>query len=561
MPKKIPAVGYLRRSTDKQEASIAEQRNAVQKYADEHGYRILRWYTDDGISGDATEKRHDFQKMVADASNRRDFQAILCWDQDRFGRFSPHEASYWTFPLAKAGVTLVTTNKGPIDWNDFVQWLTYSVNQHGKHEFLRDLSRNVLRGQIEAAQAGSWIGMVPRGYRLVGPRKQKRLEPNGDADLIRRIFKEYVQEGRSLNEIARRLEADKIATTKGGPWRYDAVACILKNVAYVGTLCFYRNSRAKYASCTGGSTGTISNAARRGRNDEKDWIVRPDNHEAIIDKKTFDRAQAKLAKGKTGHNGYTPETNPFVLSGLLRCGCCGSPMWAYMGGGVPRYECSKKQEGGDCRGTTIREDQILRFIADHLQKEFLSLDGKRLVRMAEGKALKPGDLPKAFARVRQLIAPPKQVVRDKKRVETQLKSLVGQIEKARRNLVLLDEENIPIAQDEIRKLEKQRESVQQEMQKRPPSPDEINAEALEVLYNLHWLAVLFFSKDERARRCSSARQYLNRVNYITVHTKKQGKGTGTRHRFDRGEIVFGQVGAVTSKENLHRLFQSQAAYR
>jgi len=62
----------------------------------------------DGISGDATEKRLDFQRMIADASGRRDFEAILCWDQDRFGRFDSVEAGFWIHPLRKAGVKLVT---------------------------------------------------------------------------------------------------------------------------------------------------------------------------------------------------------------------------------------------------------------------------------------------------------------------------------------------------------------------------------------------------------------------------------------------------------------------
>src|SRR5258708_3330998 len=138
----IPAVGYLRRSTDRQEASIPEQRNAVQQYADEKGYKIVREYVDDAISGDDTDKRLDFQRMIADAQEKGDFQAILVWDQDRFGRFSPHEASYWTWPLARAGIQLVTVDKGPIDWNDFTEWLTYSGTQHGNHQCLRDLSRN-----------------------------------------------------------------------------------------------------------------------------------------------------------------------------------------------------------------------------------------------------------------------------------------------------------------------------------------------------------------------------------------------------------------------------------
>src|SRR5262245_11726128 len=114
----IPAVAYLRRSTDKQEASIPDQRAAVTRYAAEHGYRIIAEYIDDGISGDATDKRLDFQRMRIDTSSGK-FQAVLCWDQDRFGRFDSLEAGYWIHPYRKAKVRLVTVNDGPIDWEDF----------------------------------------------------------------------------------------------------------------------------------------------------------------------------------------------------------------------------------------------------------------------------------------------------------------------------------------------------------------------------------------------------------------------------------------------------------
>jgi site-specific DNA recombinase len=47
-------------STDKQEASIPAQREAVQKYAKDNGYQIIREYIDEGISGDATRSDTSF---------------------------------------------------------------------------------------------------------------------------------------------------------------------------------------------------------------------------------------------------------------------------------------------------------------------------------------------------------------------------------------------------------------------------------------------------------------------------------------------------------------------
>ena len=59
----ITAVAYYRMSSDKQEASIGDQRTAVEKYARERGYRILREYVDEGISGWKSEQRKGFQRL------------------------------------------------------------------------------------------------------------------------------------------------------------------------------------------------------------------------------------------------------------------------------------------------------------------------------------------------------------------------------------------------------------------------------------------------------------------------------------------------------------------
>jgi DNA invertase Pin-like site-specific DNA recombinase len=171
-----PAAAYLRRSSDSdsQEASIPEQREAVRKYAADRGYRLLREYVDDAVSGDDTDKRKGFLRMTADAA-AGEFEAILCWDRARFGRFDSLEYGYYVHPLRKAGVCLVTVLDGVTDWNDVGGRIVAGVMQEGKHQQLLDLSANVVRGQMASANNGGWLGAAPYGYVVVGKKYNKRL--------------------------------------------------------------------------------------------------------------------------------------------------------------------------------------------------------------------------------------------------------------------------------------------------------------------------------------------------------------------------------------------------
>ena len=103
MTETIPGVAYVRMSSDKQEASPKQQREAIEQMASGK-YRVVRWYQDEGISGAESDKREGFQRLIVDATMRKDFQAILCWDQDRFSRFDPIEANYDWHILSKAGL-------------------------------------------------------------------------------------------------------------------------------------------------------------------------------------------------------------------------------------------------------------------------------------------------------------------------------------------------------------------------------------------------------------------------------------------------------------------------
>ena len=182
----ILAVLYLRMSSDKQDTSIDDQRAELLAYAAKHGYTIVREYCDSGISGWKSRERKGFQHLIADASVG-EFQVVLCWGQCRFSRFEPMEANYFWHQLKVAGVRLETIKEGKIDWDTLGGWLTASVAQHGKAEYVKSLAQDSVRGQRRAEAAGKWIRGVPLGYRIGEDGKLTTGDANSIA-LVQRIF-------------------------------------------------------------------------------------------------------------------------------------------------------------------------------------------------------------------------------------------------------------------------------------------------------------------------------------------------------------------------------------
>ncbi len=102
------AVGYARRSTDRQEQSIPDQKKAIEAFAKRQGLRLLRFYDDDAISGTTTGERQGFLSLVADAGRRScPFRYVIVYDVKRFGRVDNDEAGYYRHLLRSHGVEVI----------------------------------------------------------------------------------------------------------------------------------------------------------------------------------------------------------------------------------------------------------------------------------------------------------------------------------------------------------------------------------------------------------------------------------------------------------------------
>ena len=362
----IPAVIYLRMSKDTQDTSIPAQRVAIIKYAKDNGYKIIREYADHGISGDLTEKRTEFQRLLADSA-KGDFKVILCWDQDRFGRFDLLEAGYWIKPLRDNGISLVTIAQGKIDWTDFAGRLVYTIQQKGKHQFLRDLSRNVNRGKIQAVKDKRWMGGdAPFGYDL---NSESRLVINEtEAAVVREVFRLYVA-GNSSLKVRKILNERGVPSPGGGLWYGETVRRIVTSQVYIGNIVYNQVSRGRYTRIANDAVVPKANAKGL-RNDPSLWMVETDCHKPIVSKKTFEAAQQAT---KTHKAWVGPASERIIFRSILRCARCGKTMH---GNFVPKmndvaYKCNGHHTTGACDPNRCYQKPLLAAIKDVIQQEWL----------------------------------------------------------------------------------------------------------------------------------------------------------------------------------------------
>jgi site-specific DNA recombinase len=342
----IPVAIYLRMSSDKQEASLDDQRREVLAYCKRKGYRIVREYLDEGISGWKGKQRLGFQQLIADAP-AKDFLIVVCWDQSRFSRFDPMEANYFWHILRRENVGIETVKEGRLDFESLGGWLSASVHQHGKAEYVKSLAADVVRGQRRVRLAGKWIFRAPLGYRLEDG-KLVAGEPEKVA-LLRRIFTMRSQ-GMGNRMIAGKLNAEGIKPVFADGWHAGSIKMMLNNPAYRGDSIMGRMAKGKFARVVDEIT------------------VLEGTHEALIDRELWDKVQAVNAmKTKRRSTGIASEGAP--LAGLLYCGACGAPLYSHKT--KKMYVCSAYHAKGQCEYNWVRQDELLAIVQDKIRQHVL----------------------------------------------------------------------------------------------------------------------------------------------------------------------------------------------
>jgi DNA invertase Pin-like site-specific DNA recombinase len=392
----IKAWAFYRRSTDKQELSIEDQRKECHALAARMGLEIIQEFSPaKGYgSGLTIDRDSEFIEMVRKAEmGGHNVRYLLVYDVSRFGRLQPQRKIYWEEHLKRHGIQVIYAKDGFTNDGSLGDGLTQYVKHSEAHQFSVKLSELTLRGaKSHAALGRSTGGKPPYGYsrllldadgtvlRVLG-----KGEPKADTQrvtliaspiekpIVQWIFETY-DKGQGLMLLANELNKRGVAGPRGRHWSRVQLHYLLRNRTYLGERTYNKRS---YKGYRRGDKGSLFNPRDQ-------WVVKEKAHEPIIDKELFDRVQSRFKARSSKPRGTYHK--PYLLSGLAVCANCGYKMQ-----GMPRkgnghvyltYTCSGYHRMGKavCRSVSVSTEELEGLAMDSVRKLLSSSSWKASIK-------------------------------------------------------------------------------------------------------------------------------------------------------------------------------------
>ena len=312
------------------EAYIASQRS--------EGWVLVRdQYDDGGVSG-GTLDRPGLQQLMADIEDGL-VDVVVVYKIDRLSR-SLADFARLVDVFDRNDVTFVsvtqsfntTTSMGRLTLNILLSFA----------QFEREVTAERIRDKVAASRRkGIWMGGVPPyGYRV---ENRKLVAHETEADEVRWIFARFLEVG-SATILAKEVADRGIRTRKGNVMDKKYLYRLLNNRALIGE------------------------AVHKGES-------YPGEHDAIIDRETWDRVHTILQESPRKRAARTRAETPALLKGLLfgPDGAAFTPTHTRKGGRLYRYYVSQsvlKHGAGSCPVGRVPAGEIEAAVIDQLRAVF-----------------------------------------------------------------------------------------------------------------------------------------------------------------------------------------------
>lgn len=350
---------YCRVSTqrDEQDESFATQKKYYEGMISTHpDWELVKIYSD-RHSATAAKNRPGFQEMLADAEAKK-LDIVICKSISRFAR-NIVDCQKYTQWFSTLGITVIFEEQN-IRTDDptsgFVLSMMSAIAQDESHS----ISENERKSYESRFARGEYnLG----NNRILGYDSEDGvLVPNKDAWIVKEVFRRFLA-GESYRQIAKGLKemgAECLHSKRG--FGVETLRYMISNETYVGDKCLQKKAPVDY----------LTKKPDPYRKAMSNYLY--DDHEAIIDRETWDKAQAILKErkelAKTGV--YKTNREHHFLYGKVFCGECGAPFLRRTFNGSTPYKawnCRNRQKGkGEikCGNRFIREEQLLNQIQEEL---------------------------------------------------------------------------------------------------------------------------------------------------------------------------------------------------
>src|SRR5690554_3526718 len=321
---------YARISLDRRDGEgVARQLADCRELAAARGWDDLVEYVDNDISAFRAKRRPEYERLLEDLHARR-LSAVVAYHPDRIYR-KPADLEAFIDAVQAAGAEVATVRAGDVDLSTasgrMVARILGSVSRHESER----IGERVARAKLERARQGRAAG---GGLRPFGLTADRTAVVEDEARVLREVA-DAILAGRSWRSEVDRLNAEGMRTTAGNQWT-------------IGTL--RRTLTSPYVAGLRAYHGQVVGAAA--------WP-------AIIDRDTWELLRAGAsARRRPGR----PPKRQRLLSGLLACYHCGSPLYV---GQTSRcrgdvYRCAKvaRTDGTGCGRLTIAADLADRTVSD-----------------------------------------------------------------------------------------------------------------------------------------------------------------------------------------------------
>ncbi|MDD4844027.1 MAG: recombinase family protein, partial [Anaerotignum sp.] len=381
-PKVYQAAIYLRLSRedgDKFESnSIKNQRDFINFYLkNKTDITVVSEKIDDGYSG-VTFDRPGLKELLEEIKNG-DINCIIVKDLSRFGRNYIEAGRYIEQIFPFLGVRFIAINDQIDTVRDRTQLdsILIPFKNLMNDAYSRDISVKS-RSQINIRQrCGDFVGAFPiYGYFRSREDKHKLEVDEEAAEIVKEIFSMRIAGynnlyiANHLNQLGepspmenKKLNSNYFTPFQLNPqakWSPMAVERILKNEMYTGVMLQGKETTWNYK------------IKKRILKPKVDWIRVEDTHEAIIPRADFEAVQKIMLEDTR----TSPKMEKlYLLSGLLKCGGCGSNMVRKTvkarGKTYNYYICSKnKEDKRECGSHRIRgnlvEEAVVTIMKKHI---------------------------------------------------------------------------------------------------------------------------------------------------------------------------------------------------